>query len=234
METVNGNLKPYPIFLIGLANRHCIVVGGGKGAELKVKGLMESAATVTVIGPALTPQLENWAEEGGFTWLNRRYQPGDLQGAFLVIAEPSDAEQDALLFKEAEAEKALVNLIDDVAHSNFIAGAVMRQGALVISVSTSGASPALAVRLRERFQQEFGPEYGEFLELLMALRGPVSALIPEYHERRKRWYELVDADILELLRQGDQDQVYEQIAAVMGGEVLGLLVDEQGGQSNLQ
>ena len=219
METANGSLTPYPIFLVGLENRHCIVVGGGKEAEAKVRGLLECSATLTVIHPTLTPQLQAWAEEGRFTWLNRHYQPGDLQGAFLVIAERSDPEQDALLSKEAEAEKALVNLIDDVPHCNFIAGSVVRQGPLVITISTSGAAPALAVRLRERFEKEFGPEYGEFLELVLALREPVSSLVPEFGERRKRWYQLVDSDILELLRQGEQEQAHERVIEAFGVEI---------------
>jgi siroheme synthase-like protein len=217
--------SPYPIFLVGLENRHCIVVGGGKEAESKVKGLLASEAIVTLISPTLSPRLEAWAEEGGFTWLNREYQPGDLRGAFLVFAERSDPKQDALLFEEAEAEKALINVIDDVVHCNFIAGSVVRQGPLVISISTSGAAPALAVRLRERFQKEFGPEYGEFLEMMLALREPISALIPEFGERRRRWYDLVDSDILDHLRQGDHDRVQNQLAEIFGAEIRDYLLD---------
>jgi siroheme synthase-like protein len=219
MVTSNETLKPYPIFLVGLENRHCIVSGGGKEAESKVRGLLECSAVVTVISPALTPQLEAWAEEGRFTWLDRPYQPGDLKGAFLVIAERAGPERDAQIFAEAEAEKALVNLIDDVEHCSFIAGSVVRQGPLAIAISTSGAAPALAVRLRERFQQEFGPEYGEFLEWMLGLREPISALVPDFAERRKRWYRLVDSDILELLRQGDYKRANEKIADIFGTEI---------------
>jgi siroheme synthase-like protein len=202
-----------------LENRHCVVVGGGREAESKVEGLLACEAIVTLISPTVTTRLEAWAEEGRFTWLDRLYQPGDLQGAFLVIAERSDPEWDALLYKEAETEKALINMIDDVPHCSFIAGSVVRQGPLVITISTSGAAPALAVRLRERFQQEFGPEYGEFLEMMLALREPISSLIPELDERRRRWYRLVDSDILEHLRQGNHDHVQDQLAGIFGEEI---------------
>jgi siroheme synthase-like protein len=218
-EKKKAALKPFPIYLIGLENRHCIVVGGGKEAEQKVKGLLECEATVSVISPVLTPGLQKWAEDGRFTWLNRFYQPGDLKGAYLVFAERSDPERDAALFEEAEAEKTLVNTIDDLPHCTFIAGSVVRQGPLVITISTSGAAPALAVRLRERFEKEFGAEYAEFLELMFSLREPIASIIPEFGERRERWYRLVDSDILDLLREKDQGQVRDRIVDIFGEEM---------------
>lgn len=223
MNNKNGNLKPYPVFLVGLENRHCIVVGGGKEAEYKVKGLLECQATLMVISPTLTPQLEEWAEEGRFSWLNRAYQPGDLRGAFLVIAERSDPPRNAQIFEEAQAENALVNLIDDIPHCNFIAGSVVRQGDLVITISTSGSAPALAVRLRQRFERELGPEYSDFLALMAALRQPMSALIPDFQERRRRWYRLVDSEILELLRAGERDRAWEQLVEILGEAFQGYL-----------
>jgi siroheme synthase-like protein len=218
MENKNGTLKPYPVFLVGLENRSCIVAGGGHEAEYKVKGLLDCQATLTVISPTLTPQLEEWAEEGRFSWLNRAYQPGDLRGAFLVIAERSDPQRNAQIFEEAEAENALVNLIDDIPHCNFIAGSVVRQGDLAITISTSGSAPALAVRLRQRFEKEFGPEYGDFLKLLAGLRQPMSALIPDFQERRRRWYQLVDSDILELLGEGEKDRAWQRLVEILGDD----------------
>jgi len=209
-------MKPYPIFLIGLANRHCIVIGGGPEGEYKVQGLLECEAKVTVISRQLTLQLQTWAEEKRFAWLERDYQPGDLQGAFLVIAARSDPETNARLWAEAEAEGALVNVMDDVPHCNFVAGAVVRQGPLTISISTSGCAPALSVRLRQRLQAEFGPEYGTFLEWLRDLRGPMAAHYPNFAERRARWYQLVDANILDLLRAGRPDLARRRLAELVG------------------
>jgi precorrin-2 dehydrogenase / sirohydrochlorin ferrochelatase len=207
-------MKPYPLFLIGLANRHCIVIGGGHEAEQKVKGLLDCAATITVISPRLTEQLQVWADEGQFTWLNRPYQPGDLRGSFLVIAERSDATTNEAIWQEAESEKALVNVMDDVDHCNFVAGSVVRQGPLTISISTSGATPALAVRLREQMQAAYGPEYALFLEWMQAMRQPMAAHHPDFAERRRRWYEVVDSDVIELIRIGRYEQAQQRLSEI--------------------
>ncbi|MEZ4664770.1 MAG: bifunctional precorrin-2 dehydrogenase/sirohydrochlorin ferrochelatase [Caldilineaceae bacterium] len=212
-------MKPYPIFLMDLANRHCIVIGGGHEGEGKVRGLLDCDATVTVISPRLTPTLQSWAEEGRFTWLDRAYAAGDLRGAFLVIAERADAEINERIWQEAETEGALINVMDDVTHCNFVAGSVVRQGPLTISISTSGAAPTLAVRLRERMQQEFGPEYGLFLEWMQALRAPMADRYPKFMERRARWYAVVDSDVLALLRAGNREAALERIHDITGIDV---------------
>jgi precorrin-2 dehydrogenase / sirohydrochlorin ferrochelatase len=219
-------VKPYPIFLVGLDGRHCIVIGGGHEAEGKIRGLLDCDATVTVICPELSPQLQTWAEEGSFTWLKREYQLGDLRSAFLVIAERTDPETNARIWEEAETVGALVNVMDDVEHCNFVAGSVHRQGALTISISTSGAAPTLAVRLRQRFQQEFGPEYAEFLTLMQNLRTPMARHIPKFSERRERWYQLVDSDVLDLLRSGNRTEAFARITEIVG-ETIARAVFEQ-------
>ena len=99
-------MKPYPIFLVGLQDRHCVVIGGGHEAEYKVRGLLDVQATVTVISPTLTPQLQTWADDGRFVWLDRDYEPGDLHGAFLVISERGEPKRNTAVYREAEAEKA--------------------------------------------------------------------------------------------------------------------------------
>ena len=212
-------MKPYPIFLVGLENKHCIVIGGGHEAESKIRGLLDCDATVTVISNELTPQLQAWAEEGAFTWLKRNYQPGDLRGAFLVIAERATPEINARIFEEAETTGTLINVMDDVEHCTFVAGSVHRQGPLVISISTSGAAPALAVRMRQRFQQEVGPEYAEFLTLLQSLRAPMAEQFPKFSERRERWYQLVDSDVLDLLRNGNREEALAHLVEIAGDQV---------------
>ena len=195
-------MKPYPIFLTGLHNRHCIVIGGTHEAEGKVRGLLAVDATITVISPKLNETLSAWADEGCFTWLKRPFQSGDLHGAFLVIAERSDPETNTLIWDEAEAEGILVNVMDDVDHCNFVAGSVIRQGHLTLSISTSGTAPTLAVRLRQRFEQEFGEEYAIFLEWMHHLRPHMAATYPSFQERKKRYYALVDSDVLVMIKNG--------------------------------
>jgi precorrin-2 dehydrogenase / sirohydrochlorin ferrochelatase len=219
-------MKPYPIFLIDLADRHCIVIGGAGEAEYKMRGLLDCDATVTLISPTLSKQLQAWADEGRFTWLDRDYQPGDLQGAFLVIAEHGDPERNDRIWAEAQAVGALVNVNDDVAHCNFVAGSVVRQGPLAMSISTSGCAPAFSVRLRQRFQKEFGPEYDLFLRWLGALRRPMVSRHPTFAERRKRWYRVVDSDVLSLLQDGDLAQARRRLSEITAIDPLPAVITE--------
>jgi siroheme synthase-like protein len=209
-------MKVYPIFLNDLSRRRCIVIGGGHEAERKVEGLLACDATITLIASAITSVLQAWAEAGRVTWIGRDYEPGDLKGAFLVICENTQPERNEQIWQEGEAEGALVNVMDDIPHCNFVAGSVIRQGALVISISSSGAAPALAVRLRQRLEREFGPEYAEFLQMMQALREPMAACYPAFAERRDHWYKLVDSDILDHLRLGQYGKAYQRLAEIVG------------------
>jgi siroheme synthase-like protein len=148
-------------------------------------------------------------------WLARPYQPGDLQGAHLVMVTDSSLSMCATICQEAKAERALLNVTDDTARSDFTAGAVMRQGALTIAISTSGCAPALAVRLRQQFERTFGPEYATFLAWLQALREPLAAQYPNFSERRARWYALVDSEILSWLQQGRVDLARQHMAEII-------------------
>ena len=213
-------MKPYPLFLIGLEERRCVVIGGGPEAEYKVKGLLACDASVTLIAAEVTETLERHAEKGRLGWIRRDYQCGDLRAAFLVIATPADPETNARIYREAEEEGALVNVMDDTQHCNFIAGSVVRRGPLVVSISTSGCAPALAVRLRERFEREFGPEYADFLELLAELRDPLAGAVPEFEQRRALWYRLVDSDVLDLFRAGQRQRARERV-----GEIVSRIAD---------
>jgi precorrin-2 dehydrogenase/sirohydrochlorin ferrochelatase len=206
----------YPIFLVGLEARRCLVIGGDAEAERKVAGLLDSNAAVTVISARLTEQLHIWANEGVITWVSRGYEPGDIQDTWLVIATERDASTIAQLWEEAQARRVLLNVVDDVAHSTFVAGSVVRQGPLTMSISTSGYAPTLAVRLRRQLEQEFGPEYAVFLELLRELREPLAARYPSLQERRALWARLLDSDILDLLR-ADQPDLARQLAAILVG-----------------
>ncbi len=208
-------MKGYPIFLIGLAEKRCVVVGGGSEAERKVTGLLECDAAVTVISAELTPQLRLWAEAGTITWISRSYQCGDLPGVHLAIVTDSSPSMRAAICHEAETERVLLNVVDDTSHSNFTAGAVVRQGALTIAISTSGCAPALAVRLRQQLERTFGPEYALFLDWLRAVRAPLAARYPNFSERRARWYALVDSEILSWLQQGRVDLARQRMAEII-------------------
>ena len=196
----------YPIFLTDLQARRCVIIGGNGEAERKVEGLLAANASVTVISETLTDRLADWADRQRLTWLPRAWRPGDLQGVWLAIATLRDNALAVSLKDEAERHGVLLNVADDIPHSNFVSGAVMRRGPLAIAVSTSGSSPALAARIRNQLQQTFGPEYANFLELLGDLRQTVAAREPDFEARKALWEKLLDSQVPDLLRKGQHDE----------------------------
>ena len=215
---MSGASRPpayYPVYL-SLAERLVVVVGGGAIAERKVAGLLPCGARVRVVAPELTPELARLAERGEIEHRERDYQPGDLEGAVLALAEPGGAVRDEAFSAEAEARGIFANVEDVTGRCSFIAPAIVRRGDLVIAISTSGRAPALAVRLRQRLEQELGPEYGALLELAGRLRAPLARAVPEFEERRRRWYELVDSEVLSLFRDGRAAEARERAEQILG------------------
>jgi siroheme synthase-like protein len=136
----------------------------------------------------------------------RRFQPGDCAGYFLVVSAGPWREDNAAVYEEAERLGTLVNCVDDPERCRFTFASIVRQGDLLVALSTQGACPALSVRLRERLEQELGPEYAEFLEMARTRRDEMARAIPDFQERRKAWYRVVDSRILQLLREGRRDE----------------------------
>ncbi len=195
-------MKTYPVNLV-LTDKLVILVGAGKEIARKIPDLVETGARVRVIAPAAHKVVRRYAEEGKIEWLDRRYQPGDLAGAFLVIAATGDPGVHDAVWAEGQANGQLVNVMDVVPQCNFHAVSVMRQGQLTIAIGTGGAAPALAARLRKKFEQGFGPEYAEFLEYAQALRPLVAERLPP-ERRADFWYALLDGNAITLLRQGER------------------------------
>jgi len=157
----------YPVFL-NLKGKRCVVIGGGKVAERKVKGLLEAGASVTVISPVLTTELQRLRDQKILTHLARQYQTGDLGDAFLVIAATSDMEVNKQIFREAS--EIPLNVVDIPELCTFIVPSVIRKGPLIIAISTSGMSPALSRSLRLELQEIIPDELSEFLEYLYNIR----------------------------------------------------------------
>lgn len=181
-----------------------------------MNGLLAAGAAVTVISPELNEALEALSAAGRIRAVRRSYRAGDLADAFLVIGATMDSSVNARLWEDAASHNILLNAMDDVPYCNFIAPSIVRQGDLVISISTSGAAPALAVRLRQHLTREIGPEYGRFLELVWPLREELPRLYPEFQQRRAIWYELVDADIIDLLRRDDEAGARARLREIVG------------------
>lgn len=205
----------YPVY-IQLREQPCVVIGGGKIAEGKVQGLLAAGAKVTIISPELTPHLHELVEQYQIAYVARAFQSGDLTGAFMVICAVDQVEINHKVWQEASANRQLVNVVDDTPRCNFIAPAILRKGDLTISISTAGKAPALAVRLKERLQEQLGTEYERFLELSGQLREPLARRVPNFETRKALWYELVDSDALNLLAQGDEPAALETISQIVG------------------
>src|SRR5580700_3127719 len=156
-----------PIFL-DVTGRECVVVGGGEVALRKVKALLEAGAHVTVVSPRVSPQLESLAARGLVKHVAREYECGDIRGCVLAYAATDDPKLHRELAAEARVLGIPINVVDVPELCTFIAPAVMKRGALQIAISTSGASPAFAARLRSELEDRFGTEYARTLEVLRA------------------------------------------------------------------
>lgn len=213
-------MNVYPIYLSRLHEKKSVLIGGNHEAERKADELLQRHARITVISPELSEKLSSWVDEGIIEWVPRRYREGDLKGAFLVIAAECINDENQRIYREAEKLGILVNVMDDIPHANFSFGSIVKRGPLTISISTSGAAPTLAVRLRERFEQEFGKEYEFFLTLMQKLRDPMSRHILDFDKRKSLWYQIVDSDVIDMFRKGKEEQALEKIREIVGSGIM--------------
>jgi len=206
---------PFYIACLRLGGRRSLVVGGGDVALEKVEGLLAADGDVTVVAPDLQPTLAELAEEGSIEWIPRRYEPADLEGTFMVIAATNDSEVNIGVYDDAEKRAMLVNVVDVPPLCNFILPAIVRSGPLAIAISTAGASPALAKRMRGEIRELFGDEYAELALMLNDVRGWAKGTLPTYQDRKDFFESIVggDPDPIELLRDGNTDAVRALIAA---------------------
>jgi len=158
----------YPIYL-NLMDKKAVVIGGGKVAERKIQGLIEAKAWITVVSPNLTEQLYQCCLEGEITWKQKTFSAEDINDAFLIIAAANDPEV-SLAVKHAAAPNQLLNLADNPEESNFILPSVYKQGKLSMTVSTSGASPILAKKIKQSLSSQYGAEYKDYVDFLYDCR----------------------------------------------------------------
>ena len=213
---VEGMLDtPFYVACLKLTDRRCVVVGGGDVGLEKVEGLLACDAQVVLIAPEAAPELEALAAEGSIAWLRREYRPEDLEGTFMVIAATNDTDVNISVFADAERRAMLVNVVDVPPLCNFILPAIVRTGPLAIAISTAGASPALAKRMKGQIAAEYGEPYARLAVLLNEARGWAKATLPTYQDRKAFFEGIVNGepDPVELLREGDEQAVRELIAA---------------------
>jgi precorrin-2 dehydrogenase / sirohydrochlorin ferrochelatase len=206
---------PLYIACLRLSGRSCLVVGGGDVGLEKVEGLLACDGDVTVVAPDAIPAIRALSDEGSIRWEQRAYAPGDLEGRFLAIAATDDTDVNIAVYDEAERRAMLVNVVDVPPLCNFILPAIVRTGPLAIAISTAGASPALAKRMKAEIAESFGEPYARLAVLLNEARGWAKGTLPTYQDRKVFFESIVNGhpDPVELLRQGDEQAVRDLIAA---------------------
>jgi precorrin-2 dehydrogenase/sirohydrochlorin ferrochelatase len=212
---VAGMLEtPFYVACLKLTGRRCVVVGGGAIGLEKVEGLLACDASVVLIAPDAIAELEELAREGSLEWVERAYEPGDLERTFLVVAATDDTDVNIGVYEDAERRAMLVNVVDVPPLCNFILPAIVRTGPLAIAISTAGASPALAKRIKAEIAQSYGEPYARLAVLLNEVRGWAKGTLASYQERKAFFEGIVngDPDPIELLRAGDENAVRELIA----------------------
>lgn len=197
----------YPLML-DLRGRKCVVVGGGDIARRKVDGLLHAGAEVTVVAPT------GVSMTSCVRLIQRAFEPHDLDGAWLVIAATDDPQINGDVAEEATARHIWVNVVDDPQRCSAIIPAVLRRGLLCLAISTGGASPAWARRLRDDIATRYGLEYGTLAELLWEARQVWKTRSAHVTQaaRKQAWEDVLDFPLLELIR---ADRIVEAESAIM-------------------
>jgi siroheme synthase-like protein len=212
---------PFYIACLKLTGRRCVVVGGGDIGLEKVEGLLACDGRVTLIAPEAHQELRRLAAEGSIEWLERQYETGDLEATFIAIAATNDTDVNIRVYEDAERRAMLVNIVDVPPLCNFILPAIVRTGPLAISISTAGASPALAKRIKREIADEYGEPYARLAVLLNEARGWAKGTLPTYQDRKAFFEGIVngDPDPIALLKAGDEPAVRDLIAAAQQSAV---------------
>jgi len=212
---VQGMLDtPFYIACLRLSGRRCVVVGGGEIGLEKVEGLLACDGDVVLVAPTAVGELEQLAREGSISWERREYEAADLEATFIAIAATGDTEVNIRVFEDAERRAMLVNIVDVPPLCNFILPAIVRSGPIAIAISTAGASPALAKRMKRELAALYGTEHAELAVLLNEARGWAKTTLPTFAERRDFFEAIVNGepDPIALLRAGDRADVERLIA----------------------
>lgn len=204
----------FPAFL-NLANKNCLIIGGGKVAERKVRDLLDYDARITVISPGAENNIKHWANQGIITWKPRGFQVTDLDGVFLVFLATDDRNLNHQVVSLCRNQQILVNAVDDPPNCDFYVPSVIRRQSLAIAISTEGKSPLFARKMREELEQLITAEYGEFVEILGEQRELIKTQVADITKRKEILVSLVYSDILELLKAGEKEKVRERVEQCM-------------------
>ena len=199
----------YPIFL-NVKGKRALVVGGGKVAFRKARSLAEEGAAITVVSPMLIPEFYELAEKGLITWLQKPFSPADLSDAFLIFAATDSRETNEAV-KRAASACQIVNIADDPDGSDFHVPASLKRGRLQVAISSGGASPLLAKRIRDEIAKELDEGYGETAEFLYRCRQTVLIEIKAADLRKEILHEIAEEDFY---LAADREQKFEALLSL--------------------
>jgi precorrin-2 dehydrogenase/sirohydrochlorin ferrochelatase len=219
LDFIKGRaVKYYPLFL-DITDRRCVVVGGGDVAERKVERLLDSGASVVVVGKTLTPGLETMKKEGRINHIDADYDQAFINNAFLVIGATDRDDVNAEISRDGREKGILVNIVDDPDKCDFVLPSLLKQGDLLIAISTGGKSPALAKKLREEMEQHFGTEYQTLLEVMGQLREKLVVKGRSSDENRLLFEAVVHSDILKHIKDKSWEKVKKIIYDITGEKI---------------
>jgi precorrin-2 dehydrogenase / sirohydrochlorin ferrochelatase len=204
----------YPI-AVDITDKNVLVVGGGVVAQRKIETLIEFGASVRVVSPEVTADIENLSNSGAISLIRRGYESGDLADVSLVVAATDDRIINSKVSEDARALGILINVVDDPELCTFIVQSVVKRGDLTISIGTGGRSPALSKHVRKKIEETFGPEYGELAELLGELRDKAKLSIPSQKQREQVFKEILASGVLDLLKNGKKDEAWTLAREIM-------------------
>ena len=207
----------YPVYL-NLRGRRCVIVGGGTVAEGKISRLLDSGAEISVVSPDATPGIRQFVADGAVRWEQRRYESGDLEGAFIAIAATNVREVNRRIFEEAEQRGVMLNAVDDPPNCSFIAPSIVQRGPVTLAISTGGVSPALARKLRESLQSSDALAWADLSSIMAVVRshlretGQLAGIDPQ------RWQCCITPQLLAMVQEGQQSEATEFLLAGLTGD----------------
>lgn len=204
----------YPL-LIDLKDRAVLVVGGGPVAERKVESLIEAGAAVTVVAPVVTPALRKLADSKSIRLLHRKFEESDLGSALLVITATGDARAQEQVAAAARARNILVNTVDQPRLCDFIVPAIIRNGDILLAISTSGKSPALAAALRAKLNGAITKDAARAARLLGEVRGEVHSRFPDSARRKEIFERIIDSGILDWIGECDDAAALKRVRDII-------------------
>lgn len=208
-------MKYYPINL-DIRDKTCLVVGGGGVGTRKAKGLIGCGAIVILISPEASKTLIEFADAGKIGWKQRAYQSSDLDGVFLVIGATDNDALNRQIHSDAQQRGILCNVADNPELCNFILPSTVRRGDLIISVSTSGKSPAFAKFIRKELEKQFDSQYGNFVQLMGAIRKQLLAESHAPQAHKALFGRLIEEGLLQLMKTGQTEDIDRLLLDILG------------------